>query len=351
MKAAWINETGSPDVIQFGEMAEPSPGAGQVLIRVEAVAVNPIDTYVRSGLVAMDLPKPFIIGCDAAGRIDAVGEGVSEFKTGDRVWCTNQGLLGRQGTFAEKIAIDSRWCFHRSDNVTSADAAASALVGVTAHLGLFREAGHLFPSHHLSSAKLSQGAESTQTEPRTILVIGGSGGVGSMVVQMAKIAGANVIATAGSAAKCEHVRSLGADQVINYREEPITDAVKRIAPQGVHLIWETRREPDFDAAVGMLRERGMMILMAGRDARPNFPVGPFYVKECTLSGFVMFKASPAEMQAAAVDIDRWLSEGKLRANIAMTLPLAEAADAHRIQESATLQGDGKLHGKIVLVTY
>lgn len=100
----------------------------------------------------------------------------------------------------------------------------------------------------------------------------------------------------------------------------------------------------------MLRERGMMILMAGRDARPSFPVGPFYVKECTLSGFVMFKASPAEMKAAAADIDRWLSQGKLRANIAKTLPLSEAAEAHRIQESSTLQGEGNLHGKVVLVT-
>jgi NADPH:quinone reductase len=97
-----------------------------------------------------------------------------------------------------------------------------------------------------------------------------------------------------------------------------------------------------------MRERGMMILMAGRDARPNFPVGPFYVKQCSLSGFVMFKASPAEMLVAARDIDRWLAQGKLRANIAKTLPLANAAEAHRIQESATLQGDGSLNGKVVL---
>ncbi len=344
MKAAFINETGGPEVIQFGDLSEPSLGAGQVLIGVEAVAVNPIDTYIRSGVVAMDLPKPFILGCDAAGRIEAVGGGVSEFKVGDPVWCTNQGLLGRQGTFAEKIAIDAHWCFHRSESVTAADAAASALVGVTAHLGLFREAGRFFPSRNGSPASDSQ------TEPPTILVIGGSGGVGSMVVQMAKIAGANVIATAGSVAKCEQVRSLGADHAINYREEPIAEAVKRISPQGVHLVWETRRVPDFDEAVGMLRERGMMILMAGRDARPNFPVGPFYVKECTLSGFVMFKASPAEMRAAAADIDRWLAQGKLRANIARTLPLSDAAEAHRIQESATLQADGSLHGKVVLVT-
>lgn len=340
MKAAFIKETGTPDVIHYGDLPEPRPAAGQVLIRVEAVAVNPIDTYIRGGVIAMPVPMPFVIGCDAAGRIEAVGEGVTQFKSGDLVWCTNQGLLGRQGTFAEKIVIDAPWCFHRSANVSAADAAASALVGVTAHLGLFREASHLFPQHGDSA--------SVTSEPPTVLVIGASGGVGSMVVQMAKLAGATVIATAGSAEKCELVRSLGADHVINYSEESITEAVQRIAPQGVHLFWETRREPDFDAAVTLLRERGMMILMAGRDARPSFPVGPFYVKECSLSGFVMFKATPTEMQRAAVDIDRWLAQGKLRANISVTLPLAEAAQAHRLQESATLRGDGNLKGKIVL---
>jgi NADPH:quinone reductase len=199
MKAAFITETGSPDVIQFGDIPEPSLGSGQVLIRVEAVAVNPIDTYIRSGVVAMDLPMPFVIGCDAAGSIEAVGEGVTGFKAGDLVWCTNQGLLGRQGTFAEKIVVDSQWCFHRSGNVTAADAAASALVGVTAHLGLFRDAARFFPSLCAATAGMSQ------PEPPTILVIGGSGGVGSMVVQMAKIEGATVIATAGSAAKCERL--------------------------------------------------------------------------------------------------------------------------------------------------
>lgn len=342
MKAAFITETGSPDVIQFGDIPEPSPSDGQVLIRVEAVAVNPIDTYVRSGVVAMDLPMPFVLGCDAAGCIEATGKGVTEFKVGDLVWCTNQGLLGRQGTFAEKIVVDSAWCFHRSKNVGAADAAAAALVGVTAHLGLFRDAAHLFPSRDGSTTG------KPQTEPPTILVIGGSGGVGSMVVQMAKIKGARVIATAGSDAKCEQVRTLGADHVINYREASIAEAVKRISPQGVHLFWETRREPDFDLAVAMLRERGMMILMAGRDARPSFPVGPFYVKQCLLSGFVMFKASPEEMRVAAQEIDQWLAQGKLRANIAKEFPLSEAADAHRLQESATLGGDGRLNGKIVL---
>jgi NADPH2:quinone reductase len=298
------------------------------LIRVHAVSVNPIDTYVRSGAVAFELPQPFIVGCDAAGVVEAVGEGVHHFAVGDRVWCTNQGLLGRQGTFAEKIAVAEDWCFPLPDQVSFEDAAACALVAVTAHLGLYRE------------AMLEAG--------ETMLVIGGSGGVGSMVVQMGQATGARVIATAGSDEKCKRVRSLGADVVINYKEQSIEEAVRREAPKGVNVFWETRRQPDFEMAVELMAGHGRMILMAGRDARPTFPVGPFYVKECSLHGFVMFKATPVEMRSAADDINHWLVQGKIRANIAKTLPLGRAAEAHRLQEAATLEGGGDLAGKIVL---
>lgn len=328
MKAAYILETGAPDVIRWGEVVCPEPAEGQVLVRVEAVAVNPIDTYIRSGAVAMNLPKPFIIGCDLAGVVEQVGTGVSGLEPGARVWCSNQGLLGRQGTFAEFAAIDAGWLHRLPDQVPATDAAAVALVAITAHLGLFRDAG-------LNSGE-------------TILVIGGTGGVGSMVVQMAKIAGARVITTAGSDEKAALARQLGADEVIGYHREPIGEAVARLAPQGVQVFWETRREPDFDLAVAAMAERGRMILMAGRDARPAFPVGPFYVKECTLRGMVMFKAAPREVAAAAQDINRWLADGLLRANISHRLPLSEAAEAHRIQEAATLRGAGNLAGKIVL---
>lgn len=203
-----------------------------------------------------------------------------------------------------------------------------ALVAITAHLGLFRD------------AKLGSG--------ETIAVIGGTGGVGSMVVQMAKLAGARVITTAGSDAKVEVAKGLGADEVIGYHRESIGEGLTRIAPQGVDVFWETRREPDFDVAVAAMKERGRMILMAGRDARPPFPVGPFYVKECSLKGMVMFKATPGEVALSGQEINRWLAEGRLKANISHTLPLAEAAEAHRLQEAATLKGAGNLAGKIVL---
>lgn len=328
VKAAFIRQTGSPDVIQFGDLPVPEVKPEQVLVRVEAVSVNPIDTYIRSGAVAMPLPEPFVVGCDFAGVVEKCGSQVTDLPPGTRVWGSNQGLLGRQGTFAEYAAIDRAWVHRLADGVEPATAAAIALVGITAHLGLFRCAG-------LQSGE-------------TIVVIGGTGGVGSMVVQMAKIAGARVITTAGSDAKMEAAAALGADEVIGYHRESISERLQELAPNGVEVFWETRREPDFDLAVGALAERGRMVLMAGRDARPPFPVGPFYVKECSLHGLVMFKATPEETAAAADDINCWMAEGKLRPQIGATLPLAEAAEAHRMQEAATLHGSNELAGKIVL---
>ncbi|HRX79933.1 MAG TPA: zinc-binding dehydrogenase, partial [Pirellulaceae bacterium] len=136
--------------------------------------------------------------------------------------------------------------------------------------------------------------------------------------------------------------------VVNYKSQDVTAAVKEFAPSGVNVVWETLREPDFDVLVSYLAERGRMVLMAGRDARPPFPVGPFYVKECSLHGVVMFKASPDELRTCSVDMNRWMSEGKLKAQIGKIMPLAEAAAAHRLQEENTLQKSGTLAGKIVL---
>ena len=170
-----------------------------------------------------------------------------------------------------------------------------------------------------------------------------------MVLQMAKAAGAGVIATAGSEEKAARCQELGADVVINYRAEDEQQALLEAAPGGVNIYWETLREPNFDHIVAALAERGRVVLMAGRDARPEFPVGPFYVKECSLHGIVMFKASPAELRTCADDINRWLAEGALVSQVSQTLPLSEAAAAHRMQGESTLQKSGALAGKIVLV--
>jgi len=328
MKAAYIEQTGPPENIIYGDLPKPEPKGSEMLVKVSAVSVNPVDTYIRGGADFWELPMPFIVGCDLAGVVEALGPDASRFKVGDRVWATNQGLVGRQGTFAEYCAVDECWLYSTPDGTTDETAAATALVGVTAHLGLFRE------------ARLQPG--------ESIFVHGGSGGVGSMVVQMAKAAGARVITTGGSDEKLAMCRELGADAVVNYKAEDVDAAVREFAPDGVNVFWETLREPDFDKIIGCLAERGRIVLMAGRDARPEFPVGPFYVKECSMHGVVMFKASPEEMRACADDMNRWFLEGKLKARISQVMPLSDAAAAHQLQEENTLQMAGTLAGKIVL---
>src|SRR5437879_19214 len=178
MKAAFLETTGAPEVIRYGDLPTPTPQAGEILIKVGAAALNPIDLYIRSGLVSMPLPKPFVSGCDVAGTVTALGPGVKNFKVGARVWGSNQGLLGRQGTSAEFVCASEDWFYPTPAGVSDQDAAAAALTGITAHLGLFR------------CARLQAG--------ETVFVNGGTGGVGSMVVQEAKAFGAKVITTVGS---------------------------------------------------------------------------------------------------------------------------------------------------------
>lgn len=328
MKAAYIEQTGPPENIKYGDLPDPQPQGKQVLVKVAAVAVNPIDTYLRSGMVKMELPMPFIIGCDVAGTVEAVGPEATRFKPGDRVWGSNQGLLGRQGTFAEYAAIDEDWLYPTPEGVDDQQAAAIALVGITAHLGLFRD-GKLKPGE-------------------TVFINGGSGGVGSTVLQMAKAVGAKVICTAGSPEKVQACLELGADHAINYKQENVAEAIRAAAPEGINLWWETTREPNFDLVVESLAPRGRMILMAGREARPPFPVGPFYVKGCSLHGFAMFNASADEQRTCGQEIGKWLAEGKLRPRIDRVLPLSQAAEAHRLQEDNTLRQANTLSGKIVL---
>lgn len=329
MKAAYITETGPPEVIQYGDLPDPTPQGREVLVRTGAVSINPIDTYIRNGADFWELPQPFIVGSDIAGTVEAVGSDASRFQVGDRVWGSNQGLVGRQGTFAELCAIDEEWLYPSPANIDDESLAAMALVGITAHLGLF------------SNARLEAG--------ETVFVQGGSGGVGSTVVQMAKAAGARVIASAGSSEKATVCRALGADEVVLYREQNIAEAVRAFAPDGVNVFWETRREPDFLTNVDCLAERGRMVVMAGRDAQPKFPVGPFYVKGCQMIGFVMFKATPDEQRTSATAINQWFEGGQIKARIDRVIPLADAAMGHRAQEESTVQLSGGLAGKIVLI--
>ena len=328
MRAAFIEATGPPEQIRVGDLPAPEPGPGEILVRVAAAALNPIDLYIRSGMIAMPLAFPYVVGCDLAGTVERLGPGASRFQVGDRVWGSNQGLLGRQGVTAEFAAVAEEWLDPTPEGVDDRDAAAMALVGITAHLGLFR-CGHLAAGE-------------------AVYVPGGSGGVGSMVLQMARAAGARVATSAGSPEKLDLCRTLGAELALNYKQDDIPTRLREFAPEGLDVWYETQREPDLEVAVPLLRKRGRMILMAGRQARPALPLGAFYPRDCALHGFAMFNASPDEQRRCAEDLNRWAAAGRLKAIVGRVFSLAEAAAAQRLLEDNTLGRAGTLTGKVVV---
>jgi NADPH2:quinone reductase len=331
VKAALIRQTGSPSIIEFSELPTPEPRPTEVLVKVGAVSVNPIDTYIRSGAVSMISQFPYIIGSDLAGQVASVGSEVKRFKIGDRVWGSNQGLFGRRGTFAEFAAVDERWLYPTPAKQSDSEAAAGALVGLTAHMGLFLHAG-LAPGE-------------------VVFVNGGSGGVGSSVVQLAKAAGAFVVTTGGSDASLAICKKLGADLVLNYNDHNLDDQIRAFSlPHGgIHVWFETQREPTLDRTVSLMAPRGRIVLMAGRAARPEFPVGPFYVKDLRMIGFAMFNGAPEEQRAAADKLNTLYEFNRWKPQIGRTLPLHDAAVAHELQEANTLHKQGTIQGKIVLI--
>jgi len=331
MKAAVVTSHGSADSLTVGEVPDPAPPAsGELLIEVSTSAVNPIDTYIRSGAVGGEIATPWIPGCDFAGVVLAVGDHVGDFATGDRVWGSNQSLAGRQGTLAQKILVDQQWVYHTPDEVKDESAAAGALTGITAHLGLHLH-GQLQPGE-------------------TVFVNGGTGGVGSAVIQLAKAAGATVITTVGSSEKETLARQLGADTVINYRDTDVAEAVRQATAgsPGVDVWFETLRTPRPESTIPLMAKRGRVIVMAGRDARPVLPVGPLYVNDLRVVGFAMFNASAEEQRKSAAAINAAGTAGRYRPLIGERFPLCEAGKAHQLQEDNTIGGAGTLTGKIVV---
>lgn len=330
MKAAFIESTGPADVIQYAEVPEPSPGPSDVVVRMGAVSVNPIDTYIRSGNVKQQLPSRYIVGSDVAGTVAAIGSDVIDISVGDRVWASNQGLAGRQGTFSEFCCVDQKWVYATPADAADETVAALALTAITADLGL-----------HLHGQLVAG---------EVVFVNGGTGGVGSAVVQIAKASGATVITTVGSDANQKIAEGLGADHVINYRNCDVAVEIKRLTQDlgGINLWFETLRNPNPEATLPLMAKRGRYVLMAGRDARPEFPIGPLYVNDLRAIGFAMFNASPDEQRVCAERLNQLISQGKLVANIGARFRLQQAAAAHQLQEDNTINQAGTLSGKIVL---
>lgn len=317
MRAAYIETHGPAGSIICGTLPTPVPGPTDVLVEVDAVAVNNVDTFVRSGAYATPVPFPFVIGRDLAGTVAAVGADVVGFAEGDAVWSNSLGHAGRQGVSAEYAAVPADRLYHLPEGADPVTTVALVHPAATAHLALV--------VHGLLRAG------------ETLLVAGGAGHVGRAATVLARHAGARVIATSSSD-DLEECRRLGAEAVADYRDPDLADALHRAAPDGVDLHLDTSGHHDLDLALGLLAPRGRVVLMAGLMARPELPVGAVYTRDARIIGFAISNASTADLAEAADRVNRLVTAGALQPRRVEELPLSEAAEAHRRLETGRAAG-------------
>lgn len=322
MRAAFLERFGGPEVIQYGELPDPPIGPRRVLVRVAAVAVNPIDKYIRSGAFKIAAPLPYIVGRDLAGTVVEVGPEVSKFRRGDRVWANNQGYHGRQGSFSEYVSVDEDLLYPLPAGAGELETVAVVHSALAAVLAL------------QFKAKLAAG--------ETLFVNGGDGNVGTAALAIAKSLGARVAVTAGRDDKAQWCRELGADLVIRYQTEDLHQRLREFAPDGVNVYLDVTRHFEARTALESLARRGRIVAIAGLTRETVLPVGLFYQQNATLFGFTVTDATTDELARYAREINRWIERRVLRPRIALRMPLSEAAEAHRRLEA------GGLFGKIVL---
>ena len=321
MRAIRVHRTGGPDVLQLEELPDRRPGPGEALVRVEAAGVNFVDVYARTGAYARELP--FIPGEEGAGTVEAVGEGVSGVRGGDRV-----AWAGVPGSYATHVLARVDKLVPVPADLSARVAAAAMLQGMTAH----------YLVHSTFPLKTGD----------TCLVHAAAGGVGLLLVQMAKQAGARVLGTTSTEDKARLARDAGADEVVLYTREPFDDAVRaRTGGRGVDVVYDSVGAATFDKSLLVLRPRGMMVLFgqsSGRVPPVDLQVlnarGSLFVTRPTLRDYV---ATRDELLARAGDVLGALARGELSVRIHAEYPLARAADAQRDLESRATSG------KLVLI--
>lgn len=316
MKAVYVEQTGGIDALQYGDFPTPQPGPGEVLVKIAYSGVNFIDTYHRSGLYK--LPLPAVIGSEASGKVEKLGEGVTGFKPGDRVAYT----LAR-GSYAEFHSVPAAQLVKIPDNVDDATAAACMLQGCTAQ----------YLTHSTFVLKKGQ----------TALVHAAAGGTGRLIVQMAAMIGARVIATVGSEAKAKLTLGDGASDAILYNSQDFVAEVKRLTGgQGVEVVYDGVGQATFLKGFDCLKPRGMMVIFgnASGPAAPFDPLllsqkGSLYVTRPTLFTYM---ASREDLEWRTSDLFRWIGEGKVKINVDKIYPLAEAGQAQRDIEARKTTG-------------
>jgi len=316
MKAVFIEQTGGIDAMRYGDFPTPQPGPGEVLVKIAYSGVNFIDTYHRSGLYK--LPLPAVIGSEASGIVEKLGEGVTGFKPGDRVAYT----LAR-GSYAQYHAVPAAQLVKIPEGVDDATAAASMLQGCTAH----------YLTHSTFPLKKGQ----------TALVHAAAGGTGRLIVQMAAMIGARVIATVGSEAKAKLTLGDGSSDAILYSTQDFVAETKRLTDgKGVDVVYDGVGQATLLKGFDCLKPRGMMVAF-GNASGPAAPVdllllsqkGSLYVTRPTLFTYI---ASREDLEWRSSDMFRWIGEGKLKINIDKVYPLSEAAQAHRDLEGRKTTG-------------
>ena len=321
MKAIRIATTGDPEVMQWTDVDDPTAGPEQLVVEVDAAGLNFIDTYHRTGLYPMELP--IVPGLEGAGTVVEIGDSVTDVSPGDRVaW--SSGL----GSYAEKVAIPAHQAVPIPDAVASDVAAAVMLQGLTAHYLAF------------DTYPLAEGSK--------CLIHAGAGGVGLLLIQIAKMRGAEVFTTVGSEEKAELARAAGADHVILYREVDFGDAVEEIAGKNtLDVVYDGVGQAVFDRSLELLRIRGMMVQFgnASGAVEPVSPLrlsrgGSLYLTRPTLFHYI---ATREDLLRRASDLFKWIESGALDVRISDRFPIPDAADAHRALESR------KTTGKVLLI--
>jgi NADPH2:quinone reductase len=316
MRAVRFEQTGGPEVLELVEVETPEPKPGQVRVRHEAIGVNFIDTYHRTGLYPVKLPC--IPGGEAAGVVEALGEGVTSLKVGDRV-----AYSGGFGAYAEANVVAADRAVRIPEGVDSRTAAASLLKGMTVEALLCRT----YP------VKAGE----------TILVHAAAGGVGQIMVQWAKAIGAEVIATVGSEAKAAKARELGADHVILYRQQDVAAEVRRITGgKGVPVAYDSVGKDTFEGTLGSLARRGLFVTF-GNASGPVPPFAPgrlaqggsLYMTRPTLFDYIV---TPDELAASAGALFEMIRSGKVKIEVGQTFALADARAAHEALEARSTVG-------------
>jgi NADPH2:quinone reductase len=321
MKALRVHQYGGPEVLSYEEIAVPEPQAGEARIKIEASGVNFIDIYQRTGLYP--LKTPFTLGSEAAGTVEAVGDAVTEVKRGDRV-----GYAMVLGSYAEYAVVPAAKLAPLPQNIDATAGAALMLQGMTAH----------YLTHSTYPLKPGEVA----------LVHAAAGGVGLLLIQIAKMRGATVIGTTGTEAKAELAKQAGADHVVIYTQSDFLPEVKKLTGgAGVHVVYDSVGATTFEKSLDCLRPRGYLVLF-GQSSGPVPPLDPGKLAAkgslfLTRPTLIHYALSRDELLGRTADLFNWTAAGKLKLRIEKTFPLSETAEAHRQLEGR------KTTGKLILL--